>query len=797
MDGNTFSGNGYDRVLLEGSIFAGDNTLRAQTGLEGYELQNDVTVPVSTTLTVEPGAAVIGRANTRLAVEGHLEAVGTPADPITFTSSSGASNGWEGLVFTGASASGHLRHAIVRYGGDNLRSNIYVQNVTDGQVLIESSRVISVSHATSTDYGLYATNSNVVISDTLFADNGNSTSDYAIYAIGGSAITVTHSTFQDNAGYGIRVNESRVSLTCSSVANNGNDGIYLTGSGTTFWPLSSAMQNNVGMGLNNTTGVTVDATYNWWGDASGPGGEGPGSGDEISVDVLYDPWLTFQHCAVDLSVTKTDLPDPVVAGTTLTYTLAIVNAGPGDASGVTLTDTLPVSMTFAAAEANQGTGCVAAGGDVICDLGDLAVGADAVVTITVDVHPAARGAHDNTAIVGADQTDHVPVDNTILETTTVNGVTALSLVKTDSHDPVLAGSLLTYTLTLVNDGPSSALATTLTDTLPADVVLNTLASNLGSCTEAGGVIACDLGNLPPDSLALVTITVMVDPAFLGTITNTASATSLEPTVRVTAIETTTVNAVADLLVTMSDTPDPVIAGLPLTYTLTVANDGPSDATGVILTDTLPTTVIFDSITASQGNCDHAGGAITCTLGTVPVGGRAEITIVVTTTIDGLLSNTAGITSETPDPVEGNNTAVEDTVVGPAADLSLAKSGSSYLIEVGHNITYTLVVTNNGPSIATNVTLTDTLPLDVPFVSALSSQGSCNHVGGVVTCDLGTLVSGASAEVVIVASTSEARTGLVTNIATVTADETDRFPTDNSVSEDSMVVYFVYLPVVLK
>ncbi|MCP4541750.1 MAG: hypothetical protein GY832_31850, partial [Chloroflexi bacterium] len=159
MDDNTFTGNGYDRVLLEAAAFAGDNTLRAQTGLESYELESGhVTVPASTTLTMEPGTTVIGRANARLWIYGHLEAVGTPVNPITFTSSSGISNGWDGLYFYGATldtqGTGHLRHVTARYGGDVLHSNIYVDGVSDGQVLIESSQVMSATTVSTTDYGL-------------------------------------------------------------------------------------------------------------------------------------------------------------------------------------------------------------------------------------------------------------------------------------------------------------------------------------------------------------------------------------------------------------------------------------------------------------------------------------------------------------------------------------------------------------------------------------------------------------------------------------------------------------------
>ncbi len=416
----------------------------------------------------------------------------------------------------------------VRYAGDTTTyANIYVNN---GQVHIESSRVLSAAAGTgTTDYGLYAyNNSDVVITDTLFAYNGDATGDYGLYATS-SAVTVTNSTFQNNAGYGLRLDNSQGNLTCSTVFTNGNDGIYLTGS-SGLWTLSSGIYDNTGYGLNNATGSQVDATYNWWGDPSGPthASNPGGTGDEVSDNVLFDPWLPRQECACDLGVTKSDALDPVIAGTTLTYTLVITNAGPGEATAVVLTDTLPVSTTFVSATASQGTGCGESGSVITCTLDTLGVGTEATVTLTVNVYPAARGVHTNTATVAAYETDHAPTSNMVTETTQATGEADLSLAKTDAPDPAAAGATLTYTLAITNDGPSAALSTTLTDTLPVSTTFGSATASQGSCGETGGVVTCDLGNLDSGATAAVTITVTVDPTAEKTITNTATVAGEDP-----------------------------------------------------------------------------------------------------------------------------------------------------------------------------------------------------------------------------------------------------------------------------
>lgn len=120
---------------------------------------------------------------------------------------------------------------------------------------------------------------------------------------------------------------------------------------------------------------------------------------------------------------------------------------------------------------------------------------------------------------------------------------------------------------------------------------------------------------------------------------------------------------ADLSVTKTDSPDPVGIGEDLTYTVTVANAaGPDAAGGVTLTDTLPAGVSYVSTTPSQGSCSQSAGTVTCSLGTVAVGGAATVSIVVEPNAVGTISNSASATTTTTDPNSGNNTATASTTV---------------------------------------------------------------------------------------------------------------------------------------
>jgi uncharacterized repeat protein (TIGR01451 family) len=232
---------------------------------------------------------------------------------------------------------------------------------------------------------------------------------------------------------------------------------------------------------------------------------------------------------------------------------------------------------------------------------------------------------------------------------------------------------------------------------------------------------------------------------------------------------------ANVTVRIAASPQPTAVGANLTYTLTVRNLGPQRARGVVVRDRLPAKVTFVSAEASQGAC--AGTTfVSCSLGALRPGATAQVKIVVQASQSGRIVNTASVRAAQRDQAMWNNQATLATMVGPSANLGLSLAATPRPATVGQPLTYTLTVRNLSAVDATNVTLVNRIPVRSTIVSVTPSQGSCTGMTA-VTCALGTVAAGATAQVVIVVQPTSA--GYISDRASVKADESDPYRFNNS------------------
>ncbi len=480
--------------------------------------------------------------------------------------------------------------------------------------------------------------------------------------------------------------------------------------------------------------------------------------------------------SADLSITKGDSPDPVAPGASLTYTISATNHGPDSASPVQVRDSLPSSTTFSSIGAPSGWTCAhpspGTTGVVNCTTSSMASGDTESFSLVVTVKSSTPSGStiSNTAAVQSSKTpDPDTSDNAPTTTTSVKATSTadLDVSKSDSPDPVAPGSTITYSIVVTNHGPDTASKVAMDDPLPSGTTFQSVSSpGSWSCSHpavgASGTVDCTTNSPPaghsPAFKIVVKVPSTVKAGTVLTNTATASSQSADPNPNNNkATATTTVNGAADLSVTKSGAPNPVVAGTDLTYTLVVHNGGPGSATDVKLTDPVPSNEGFLSISKPAGwSCTTPSvgesGTITCTKTPLVNGESATFTVQVLVAASTLgnttLSNTATVATTATDPVEGNDTDTVHTLVVRRADVGVSLSDFPDPVRRGHHLHYTITVTNDGPSFAKKVKLTDFVPKHTVFISVFAPSGwSCTNPGfgetGLVRCTLFSMAPGDS------------------------------------------------------
>jgi uncharacterized repeat protein (TIGR01451 family) len=342
---------------------------------------------------------------------------------------------------------------------------------------------------------------------------------------------------------------------------------------------------------------------------------------------------------------------------------------------------------------------------------------------------------------------------------------------------VIHGQNATITLTVTNTGGSNSPSVTLTDSFSGAAFVSATPSQ-GTCSGTGP-ISCSLGTIASGGSA--TVALVLNANTIGTITSNATvgdASASDPnTANNNSSANITVLPASDLGVTVSDSPDPVIGGSNVTYTITTTNNGPDTSPGSTVNLTLNGGGTIVSTTGATCTSPTASTR-QCTIGGLGNGGNNVITMVVTAPSSGPISVTA-TSVYGGDTFPANDTASQSTTVtGTPADMTVTKSGPASASS-GGSVTYTLAVKNLGGTAASSVVVTDPTP------SGLTLTGVTSAFCSSFPCNIGTVNGGQVITITASYNVNPNGPGAATNTATVSS-ASDANSTNNSSSVTTQI-----------
>ncbi|MEP5615887.1 MAG: gliding motility-associated C-terminal domain-containing protein [Flavobacteriaceae bacterium] len=560
--------------------------------------------------------------------------------------------------------------------------------------------------------------------------------------------TINLSNLGDINATGVSV-ENIVPIGYESISAINNGGTYSFGTRTITWTgLTIPLGNNtLTLSFNATaqtpTGTTGEYTHIAevaFSDQSGlDSAFGNDDGDQSEDD---EDAITAAPIQADLALTKVETNNNLTpsVGEEISFEITVTNDGPDDATNVEVVDQLLSGFNFVDYNATLGVYDETTG---IWQLGTLLNGNSAILVINVLVNPS--GLYTNTSqVIASDAYD--------VDSTPANGVSSeddldeisvvpvpaidLSLIKTVDEATPFVGSNVVFTLTVTNDGPSDATTIQVSDPLPSGFAYISDDDGL-NYNDTNGL--WNVGTLASGNSAILNITTSVNPT--GDYNNIAEIINHDQS----DIDSSPNNGllVEDDQDEISVSPIPLVdvvvtktadnltpnVGDPIAFTVIVNNDGPSDATNVVVTDVLASGYELVSALPSGGTYDASNGS--WTLGNLANGASENIVITANVLASGDYTNTAELTglSETDiDSEPSNNDSTEDdqqTIVPVPvmmSDLLLRKSVDILSPLVGEEVIFNISITNNGPSDVTGVEIIDLLPSGYTYVSNNRTAG---------------------------------------------------------------------------
>ena len=538
------------------------------------------------------------------------------------------------------------------------------------------------------------------------------------------------------------------------------DGLIYQSSSASVGNYANGVWNIGNLAKGKTATIKITTLINKTGDIT----------NKATVDAKEFDWNTTNNQdsqkitvpkAIDLSIAKIANVSNPKYGDLVKWTVTVRNNGPDIAHDVVVSDVLPMGLLFKSSNGNYA--------DSKWSVGTLNLGQSKSLEIITSV--IATGNIENTATVSGKEYDYNLANNKVSKTINVDRAADLSVIKSVNETRPNYGDLVKWTVTVRNNGPDMASGVNVSDVLPEGLVYQSSSASVGS--YANGVWT--IGNL--DNGKTVTLTIISKVDKTGSINNIVNVSGNEYDINKTNNENNKIIDVpkaCDLEVIKSVNDSSPNYHKLVRWTIIVNNNGPDNATGVLVEDILPQGLVIISSNANYTNGKWFIGNLNAFSSKI-----LEITTLINKT--GLLINNANITGNEYDFNKSNNYDNASIDVLPSADLEIQKIVSNENPLYNDTVKWIIIVKNNGPDKATGVKVNETLDDSFELVKSKLSKGF--YINGIWT--IGDLNAGENVYLEII--TKIVKTGNFTNVVNVIGNEYDH-NTSNNLANKSINVY---------
>ncbi|MFL9845388.1 choice-of-anchor L domain-containing protein, partial [Flavobacterium rhizosphaerae] len=438
---------------------------------------------------------------------------------------------------------------------------------------------------------------------------------------------------------------------------------------------------------------------------------------------IQDVAVTWDDMA-DIVIVNTDNHNFYLPGTTSQYTVTVTNNGPDTATNINISEPVPAGITNFSWSGNGASGS----GALSNVIASLPAGESVTYTVTLDVPATYTGNLTTTVSYSSTAfTDYNPGCTACTDTNTAAPTADIVLVNTNNQTSYVPGQQAVYTVTVTNNGPATVYDIDVFNAIPAGVTQFSWTGNGGSGTNVP--LEDTIVTLANGQSVTYTITLTVPEDATGDFISTASfsAAFLNDTDPSCAgcTDTDTPPNEADIVVVNTNNQYNYIVGQPSVYTVTVTNNGPADATNVVVSNPIPAGITGFSWVGDNGS-SGTNTAINDAVGTLAAG--QTITYTVTLNVPAAYNNptlesTVTVTSDTPDPNPACDACTDIDVDTPLADIVVVNTDDTLIFTPGTTAVYTVTVTNNGPSVAQNVNVSNAIPAGITQFSWTGDNGS--------------------------------------------------------------------------